>query len=56
MAGKYGCIALAWWNNSDDRGEMRCTETGCGDGSDGKLKAEVWYRLNDTGEFVEVSE
>ena len=26
-----------------------------GDGSDGKLKAEVWYVLNDAGEFTEVS-
>ena len=30
---------------------MRCAETGCGDGSDGKLKSEVWYSLNDDGEF-----
>ena len=28
----------------------------CGDGSDGLLKARVWYRLDEaTGEFVEVS-
>ena len=53
MAGKYGCIALAWWNTKESRGEMRCAETGCGDGSDGKLKAEVWYRLDDNGLFVE---
>ena len=55
MAGKFGCIALGWWNRAEERSEMRCAETGCGDGSDGKLKAEVWYRLNDQGEFVEVS-
>ena len=55
MAGKYGCIALAWWNEKKERGEMRCAETGCGDGSDGKLKSEVWYVLNDKGEFVEES-
>jgi hypothetical protein len=54
MAGKYGCIALAWWNKAEDRGEMRCAETGCGDGSDGKLKAEVWYCLDETGVFQEV--
>ncbi len=55
LAGKFGCIALAWWNNKDNRGEMRCRETGIGDGSDGKLKAEVWYSLDpDTGEFTEV--
>ena len=53
MAGKYGCIALAWWNEVEQRGEMRCAETGCGDGSDGKLKAEVWYRLDDGGQFVD---
>ena len=56
MAGKYGCIALAWWNEVERRGEMRCAETGCGDGSDGKLKAEVWYRLDDGGQFVECGE
>ena len=54
MAGKHGCIALAWWNDTEERAEMRCAETGCGDGSDGKLKAEVWYRLNKNGEFEEI--
>jgi hypothetical protein len=53
QAGKYGCIALAWWNEKEDRFEMRCREVGCGDGSDGKLKAGVWYRLNDGGGFEE---
>lgn len=53
MAGKFGCIALAWWNESEERREMRCAETGIGDGSDGKLKAGVWYMLDDSGEFVE---
>ncbi len=55
MAGKFGVIALAWWNESKMRCEMRCAETGCGDGSDGKLKAFVWYRLNLSGEFAEIS-
>lgn len=32
---------------------MRCAETGCGDGSDGKLKANTWYSLNESGDFVE---
>jgi hypothetical protein len=32
---------------------MRCREVGCGDGTDGKLKAGVWYRLNERGEFQE---
>ena len=54
MAGKYGCVALGWWNDEEKRSEMRCAETGCGDGSDGKLKAETWYQLNDNGEFEEV--
>ena len=52
-AGEYGCIALSWWNKIEQRFEMRCAETGCGDGSDGKLKANVWYQLNELGEFVE---
>ena len=55
-AGKFGCIALAWANEKEGRSEMRCAETGCGDGSDGKLKAHVWYRLNNQGEFMEVPE
>jgi hypothetical protein len=55
MAGEYGCIALAWWNEKEDRAEMRCAETGCGDGSDGKLKSEVWYQLDEKGAFVETT-
>lgn len=54
MAGVYGCIALAFWNEQAERFEMRCAETGCGDGSDGKLKSEVWYTLDDNGAFLEV--
>ena len=53
MAGKFGCIALQWWNKKEERAEMRCSETGCGDGSDGKLKSEVWYSLDENGEFKE---
>lgn len=48
-------VALQWWNKDEDRVEMKCAETGCGDGSDGKLKAETWYKLNDAGEFEEVT-
>jgi hypothetical protein len=55
MAGKFGCIALVWRNHEERRYEMRCAEIGCGDGSDGKLKAEVWYQLNDSGKFVEAA-
>jgi hypothetical protein len=33
---------------------MRCAEVGIGDGSDGKLKAKIWYRLDSDGKFVEV--
>ena len=51
--GKYGCIALAWLNKSADRIEMQCAKIGCGDGSDGLLKANIWYVLNEAGEFVE---
>ena len=53
MAGRYGCIALQWWNHKKKRCEMKCAEVGCGDGSDGKLKAKTWYELNEAGEFVE---
>jgi hypothetical protein len=52
-AGEWGCVALAWWNDAAQRAEMRCREVGCGDGTDGKLKAGVWYRLNKRGEFEE---
>ena len=54
--GRYGCIALAWWNKRQDRAEMRCALVGRGDGKDGKLKAGVAYRLNGRGQFVEVAE
>ncbi len=54
-AGPYGCIALGWYNKPADRREMRCAEIGTGDGSDGKLKANVWYELNANGEFMEVN-
>jgi hypothetical protein len=53
MAGKFGVLALQWWNASEKRFEMKCAETGIGDGSDGKLKSETWYNLDDSGEFVE---
>ena len=52
-AGPYCALALAWWNSASKRNEMKCREVGCGDGSDGKLKAGVWYRMNQDGEFVE---
>ena len=53
QAGEYGCIALTWWNKAKSRYEMRCAEIGIGDGSDGKLKKETWYYLNDQGQFIE---
>jgi len=43
-------IALAWWNKSAERSEMRCARTGKGC----KCKANTWYTLDDKGEFVEV--
>ena len=52
-AGKYGCIALAWWNQTASRTEMQCRQIGCGDGSDGKLKADTWFYLTKEGEFRE---
>lgn len=53
QAGVWGCIALAWLNQSKRRNEMRCARVGCGDGSDGMLKSGVWYVLDAAGEFVE---
>jgi hypothetical protein len=52
--GSFGAIALAWWNDSAKRREMRCAEIGVGDGTDGKLKSNQWYRLDAAGTFVEV--
>ena len=52
QAGRWGCIVLAF--NAGDHQEMRCAQVGIGDGSDGKLKAGAWYRLDDeSGAFVE---
>ena len=50
-AGKFGCIAIGYWRA--ERQEMRCAEIGVGDGSDGKLKANTWYRLDGAGKFKE---
>jgi hypothetical protein len=58
MGGPYGVIALAMHVNLSPgmrRREMRCDRIGCGDGSDGLLKAHVWYSLTVEGKFVEVS-
>lgn len=55
QAGPWGCIALSWHNTSADRHQMRCAEIGCGDGTDGKLKAGVWYCLNVSGDFIEIT-
>jgi hypothetical protein len=52
MAGEYGCIALAWWNEKEQRYEMKCAETSDEKGSGGKLKAFAWYRLDEKGKFV----
>jgi hypothetical protein len=53
QCGVYGVLALAWWNPTAERYEMRCARVGGGDGSDGTLKAKTWYRLNEAGDFVE---
>jgi hypothetical protein len=53
-AGKFSAIALSWYNDKKDRREMRCAEIGCGDGSDGKLKSDTRYALDEKGAFKEV--
>ncbi len=55
-AAMFGSLSLGWLNKKENRREMRSKDVGIGDGSDGKLKADVWYRLDDAGEFVEVKE
>jgi hypothetical protein len=50
-AGKYGCIALAWWNEKRHRIEMRCALVG-----PGRLKPDTWYILDPKGEFVEAED
>ena len=49
--GEFGCIALAWWNGKLNRAEMRCALTGSA--GEGRLKPNVWYRLDKRGQFVE---
>ena len=49
-AGKFGCIALAWWNEKENRQEMRCATTG---DRKGDLKPETWYQLDTKGKFEE---
>ncbi len=50
-AAKFGCIALAWWNPTEKRLEMRCACTGEGQ----ECKADVWYTLDEkTGEFISI--
>ena len=51
MGGEFGCIALGWLNKKKNRAEMRCALTGSGNGS---LKANVWYELDEKGDFREV--
>ena len=50
--GNYGCIALAWWNEKHERSEMLCARTGP---DEGMLKPDTWYRVSESGEFVEVT-
>ena len=52
IAGEYGCIALAWWNQKERRIEMRCARTGPGR----MLKPNVWYRLDMLGNFEEITD
>jgi hypothetical protein len=53
-AGKFGAIALSWWNEKEQRAEMRCARVV--DGENGTLKPNVWYQLNENAEFVEIEE
>jgi hypothetical protein len=53
QCGPFGVLALAFYNQSANRNEMRCARVGVGDGSDGTLKANTWYQLTETGEFME---
>ena len=58
-AGPYSVIALATQFNLSPgvyRREMHCARIGCGDGSDGLLKANTWYSVNEKGEFNEAEE
>ena len=50
-AGEYGAIALAWWNEKQQRSEMCCARVV--NGKNGTLKPGVWYRLNARGKFVQ---
>ena len=48
-AGEFGCIALAWWNPTANRAELRCACTGEGQ----ECQANVWYTLDEkTGTFI----
>ncbi len=49
-AAEFGCIALSWWNEKERRSEMRCALVGSGEGT---LNPNIWYRLDDAGNFVE---
>lgn len=48
LAGRHGAGA------AKQAREQFGAEIGCGDGSDGKLKSLADYRLNESGEFIEV--
>ena len=49
-APEHGCIALAWFNEKEQRIEMRCALIGKGRN---RLKPDTWYLLDKTGKFVE---
>ena len=50
-AAEFGVIALSWWNEKENRCEMKCATTG---NRKGDLKPDIWYSLNSSGEFFEV--
>ena len=49
-APEFGFIALAWWNETEARTEMRCSLVG---NKSGQLKPNTWYMLDERGEFEE---
>ncbi len=53
-AGIYGGILIRYWDKDMSTYRVKAGEVGCGDGSDGLLKADTWYRVNEKGDFVEV--
>lgn len=54
-AGKYGSIVLTFFDTLIKTYRTKSSDIGCGDGSDGLLKADTWYILDDNGNFEEIT-